>query len=305
MKIWGNPKLWICKINVNSRRYFENFLDIDGENAPKRLFDLFRFAAVAVVLVFCVNLISIPNSSFGEWGDFFGGVLNPILTFIMFMGLLITIVLQQRELSEARIQFERSANALINQGKISKHGAFENTFFELISVFNGVVSQIDLVNSSTKIVTSGRDCFSVFYTRLNKEYRDRSKKHKKRYSDAEILNWSFDLFLKANQQDLVHYFRLISTIVDYANAAPEYPEKYQNILRALLSDREVLLLFYFCVAGKNPELKLQVEKFGMLAGLQREYLLDQSHLGLVDISAFGKEGISRKSVRQPDGIRKK
>jgi hypothetical protein len=34
----------------------------------------------------------------GEWGDFFGGVLNPLLTFLTFMGLLITIILQQQEL---------------------------------------------------------------------------------------------------------------------------------------------------------------------------------------------------------------
>ncbi|GEP10257.1 hypothetical protein MGN01_21020 [Methylobacterium gnaphalii] len=38
----------------------------------------------------------------GQVGDFFGGVLNPLLTFLTFIGVLATIFLQREELKETR-----------------------------------------------------------------------------------------------------------------------------------------------------------------------------------------------------------
>ena len=182
-----------------SRKLFDETVKVDSSDSLDGLYKLFRYAFFCVLIVFVVNLFSFGTSNFGEWGDFFGGVLNPLLTFLMFMGLLITIVLQQRELREAREQFTRSADALTEQKKISEQRAFETTFFNLVSVFNDVINQIDLVNKEG-IKTIGRDCFSVFYTRLSKKYKYRYGKHKKSYDDILILNWSFDLFVKENEQ---------------------------------------------------------------------------------------------------------
>ncbi len=38
------------------------------------------------------------EKNLGTFGDFLGGVLNPVLTFLSFMALLFTIILQQREI---------------------------------------------------------------------------------------------------------------------------------------------------------------------------------------------------------------
>ena len=100
------------------RRFYRRFLRIIGfskDKISRNLFRLFQFALYASLVVFTINLFSLGKSSFGEWGDFFGGVLNPILTFLTFMGLLITIILQQSELKESRKEFKRSADALSEQ----------------------------------------------------------------------------------------------------------------------------------------------------------------------------------------------
>lgn len=55
------------------------------------------------------------DTNFGTFGDFFGGMLNPILTFLTFMGLLITIVLQQKELRLTRKELKESSLALTEQ----------------------------------------------------------------------------------------------------------------------------------------------------------------------------------------------
>lgn len=54
-----------------------------------------------------------PNpESWGQFGDYFGGILNPIFSFAAFAGLLYTIILQSRELHTAREANERQAEDL-------------------------------------------------------------------------------------------------------------------------------------------------------------------------------------------------
>ncbi len=84
----------------------DTFFNIFFED-KKGLQKLFKLAVFGVALVFAINLL-FNREGFGAWGDFMGGVLNPILSFLTFMGLLITIVLQQKELSEARVEFARN-----------------------------------------------------------------------------------------------------------------------------------------------------------------------------------------------------
>lgn len=96
-------------------KYFIKLVGNTDDDTTKNLYFLFKFASVAVLAILVLALSSIvieKNPTFGAFGDFFGGLLNPILTFLMFMGLLITIILQQKELSLTRKEYEKSANAL-------------------------------------------------------------------------------------------------------------------------------------------------------------------------------------------------
>ena len=44
----------------------------------------------------------------GQFGDFVGGTINPILTFLTFMALVFTVVLQTRQLEHSREELQRS-----------------------------------------------------------------------------------------------------------------------------------------------------------------------------------------------------
>ena len=59
------------------------------------------------------NSYSISNKpqDWGPFGDFFGGVVNPILAFCSFIALLYTIHIQQNELTLTRIELKRSVEA--------------------------------------------------------------------------------------------------------------------------------------------------------------------------------------------------
>lgn len=110
-----NKNQYIQKWKEYNVSLYRQFLHIVGYTGDKTSRNLFRLFQIAIFFV-------IGKSSFGEWGDFFGGVLNPLLAFLTFLGLLITIILQQKELKQSRKKFEGQKVALQNQ-------EFDNKFF--------------------------------------------------------------------------------------------------------------------------------------------------------------------------------
>ena len=131
------------------------FVDIigdTGDKTSKNLFRLFKLAIYITIIVFFVNIFFNDFNKMGEWGDFFGGVLNPLLTFLTFMGLLITIMLQQKELQQSRKEFKGQKESLENQ-------EFDNKFFQMLNLFNNIISTLK---------------YEAFYTHpTNKTYQQR------------------------------------------------------------------------------------------------------------------------------------
>lgn len=276
------------KLNQRIYRKFLALVAPRGRPTARPLFRLFQAAAMAVILVFAVNLLSIGKSSFGEWGDFFGGVLNPILTFMTFMGLLITIVIQQTELRESRAEMKRSADALLEQSHSLKRQNFESTFFQMLGVHTGIVGAIDLVNDQGT-VTRGRDCFSVFYTRLNKTYRANQKKAAAGDLDVDVLKHAYAQFWAKHQVELGHYFRFLYNIVRFIKESNFVDGPYLRLVRAQLSDQETLVLFYNCVASEHGEkFKELAEEFSLLDNMPRIRLLEKTHVSLINANAFTK-----------------
>lgn len=87
---------------------------------------------------------------FGQFGDFIGGTLNPILAFLSFMALLYTIKIQmdelklsreeleatRKELEGSRIAQQEQSESLKLQNQATKLQMFENTFFKLFEQHN-------------------------------------------------------------------------------------------------------------------------------------------------------------------------
>jgi len=63
------------------------------------------------------------QAHWGQFGDFIGGVLNPIMGFLALGGLLYTIGQNQRELHNTRIELERSADAFEQNNQMQKDAA--------------------------------------------------------------------------------------------------------------------------------------------------------------------------------------
>lgn len=290
------------------------FERISEQTAQKtaRTLDVLLVVAAAVILT-AVLASTIPDfvalvgpdkltpptrTTMGEFGDFMGGVLNPILTFLAFVALLLTIVLQQKELSSSNAQFEKSARALTDQHEAQKNQRFEASFFQLMSLHGDVVSAMVVPDPVSSASSSGRDCFRVFYSKLRKSYRKKRVRFGNSKPDAALIGLAYQDLYKEHQLELAHYFRIVyNTMRFIKDNGKDRP--YIQLYRAQLSNQELLILYYNCVIGEHGlRMRELAEHFELFDNLS-DRLLNVKHAGSLWINpkAFGPDGYAGSKKR--------
>lgn len=286
-------------------KWFENFIfQKEEKQIINNLYFLFKSALIVGTIIifisisimsiqFCLDIDMKISEVFGVFGDFIGGSLNPIFTFLTFMGLLITIMLQQTELKESRIEFTKSANALIEQSKSLQKQNFENTFFNLIDLYNGILANLEMsyynsgqsqIYTARKVFTYIERCICISNQKMTQDaYGQPIEGPKKHYSLETFSNYA---------KDLRHYFRIIYQIlkfIDNANITNDEKLFYSNIFRSQFSDAELLTLFFNCLSKYGKEkFKPLVEKYEFFEHLviNEKFLL--CDLREYDSYAFGE-----------------
>jgi hypothetical protein len=238
------------------KKFKDKFNSIFSDNnehlqITTNLFILIEIAIwVVIVLAFWdIFLVHQKVKDFGQWGDFFGGILNPILTFLTFVGLMITIILQQIELKESRVEFGRTADALNKQEQHMQIQGFENTFFKMLELHNNIVENLKFYKEKNdsflgvqKYEAEGREVFEKIF-----EYFFHTKSHSK-----NIIKNPLRIYNNIQKQNhiLGQYFRNLYQILKFIKENEKMLNKdlskYSNILRSQLSSYELLFLFLNC-----------------------------------------------------------
>lgn len=105
------------------------------------------------------------NAAWGQFGDFFGGVLNPTFSFLALLGLLLTLYVQSKELRLSREmaklslqeleltkkELKNSAEALIAQNESINLQRFEQTFFAWLDSYRSLIDQVYYKDTLHKI----------------------------------------------------------------------------------------------------------------------------------------------------------
>lgn len=242
-----------------------------------------------------------------EWaqtGDFFGGILNPIFAFLSLILIAYTLFQNKRaleqnehalkqnetalnvgneELKLSRVEFSKSVEALNGQVEQFNFQRFENTFFNMLSLQNEILSALEFSSSNIS------SC---------KNIHDESTKSRKVFSS--ILRWiddeddenqtleNYNLFQTSENQIVGHYFRNLFQIIkfiDESGLSDTDVEKYARILRAQLSSDEIAVLFFNCISPKvdNGQFREYVRKYKLLEHLVVEPYL---HIDIVKISTL-------------------
>lgn len=238
------------------------------------------FSLMGLVFVVAVHT-QWKDKNLGTFGDFLGGVLNPILTFLSFMALLFTIILQQREIHSAKKDATDLQKEKLEQRLSEERRQFENTFFQMLAIHNTIVNSMDVDRGKTKNKLHGRECFKHFRDLMLDAYKRASQDDELKRSIA-----AHDAVWVLYQNDLAHYYRYLYNIIRFINESDVKKIRYIRILRAQLSDFELLVLFYNGLFPLAKKFKEYVEFFTLFNNLPKDLLFDRSHEDFYAASAF-------------------
>ena len=178
------------------------------------------------------------KSSPNEMGDTFAGIAGVLA----FLWIIITVLLQSQELKAQREELENHRKELVENRVVSKktneahsRQLFENTFFSMLELFNRINDGMDVG------ALTGKDCFEIFVDDFNDIYNQEA---------GEILprlNFSYEYFWDQYQSELGHYFRSLYRIYKFLSENRFAEDYHAKLLRAQLSDLELVMLFYNCL----------------------------------------------------------
>lgn len=245
---------------------------------------LFFLSIIAIICVFPFFFTQkgyLDFSNTGQIGDTIGGIMGPfvaiaaaILTFLAFW-----VQFKANEQQRKDIALER----------------FENNLFELIHIQQDITNNLIFIDKDckTSVQVNGRNVFQFVYEDYNfgldmkyqktpiivgvktlMEYQDVDK-----YSDLKELGC------------LDHYFRHLYRVFKYIDDSDLIDDdnkyKYACIVRASLSQYELIMLFYNCLSNNgNEKFKPLIEAYSILNNLRVDLLAKQTHKDLYAERAY-------------------
>lgn len=210
----------------------------------------------------------------GTLGDMFGTV-NSLFSGAALAGIIFTILLQRKELELQRAELTATRDEFSMQNQTMKRQQFENLFFNMVSLHNQIVNDLDL--SQGRI--NGRDALREYFISLQQDLKGKET--------LEDFEKSYRKFYELYQSNLGHYFRNLYRIfkliedTDFYDLGAKVKDgvvttetfsdlneteqyRYSCIVRAQLSDFEVGLLFYNGLSSFGEKFKPMIEKYRLL-----------------------------------------
>jgi hypothetical protein len=271
------------KIEATGRNWFDELIEHPSGSSKESLFRLVLVALAVMIGFFAFLLLTrtLLGWDLGTAGDFFGGFVNPLLTFLTFTGVLITIALQQSALVTARNEAAAAEEALKTQSEAADRQNFEATFFQMLSLHNSIVEGMDITKRGEGALAKGRDTFEHFRNTLITQYSQALTSHG--IADREMrLAWAYDQFWKYHRQDLGHYFRFLFNMIRFIDESLYSDEKkYIRLVRAQLSDHELVILFYNCVSKYGAKFRKYAVEYALLDNMPSDLLISPDHMDLL------------------------
>lgn len=229
------------------------------------------------------------GTNFGTFGDSFGA-LNTLFSGFAFAGIIISIFLQSKELTETRKEIKAQKEEFEKQTAVFNKQTFENTFFQMLQQHNELIKSI--TNESNGETLNGRAAIEKYCDSLEKivninklggishlemiklskpTQKERNvivseiEEYKAKYADEDEdededveKNDACSIYTNFHNYDapqLRIYFMSIYQILKYVRDKEEAKEIkngkfYTNILRAQLLNSELKLLFFNCLSEK-------------------------------------------------------
>jgi len=218
--------------------------------------------------------ISNDISVWGQTGDFFGGVLNPLFGLLSIVALLTALGQNHSILTYTREELNKSTTALEKQNEYINKQGFEGTYFELLKIFKDIVNSNTLDNEVYQKMQAHRLGTHPFpdtqthkgnsaLTLISSQLHDILKVSAPEYTQRiDFINREYSYFYRQYEPQIGPYIRFLSEIFGFIeNGEIHDKDLYFNFLRSMVSDAELLILFYHSISklGENTVHPLIVE----------------------------------------------
>lgn len=289
--------------------------DIQKEKKDYSLLIITILAIIFVISLWLWVYFDYKDEKFdkrGTFGDMFGSV-NALFSGLAFVGIIMTILLQRKELILQRQELKDTRVEFQVQNETLKIQRFENTFFNLLSLHQQIVNSIDISyykkkekdtsewekaafgihhtnEDKEKVTLVGRDVFAFTGSILHEAIKLHPENHDKIYQEH----------YSEYNSDFGHYFRTLYRIIKLVDETDffydttkksqkeifEIKYKYTCIIRAQLSDYELVWLFYNCLSKYGSKFKNLVEEYHLFNNLSQDVISNSDHWNLYNENAF-------------------
>jgi len=231
----------------------------------------------------------------GVFGDMFGAS-NAFFTGLSFTGVIIAILLQRQELKLQRNDLELTRdemkltrNEFETQNVTLTKQQFENTFFQMLSLFHENIEKIHSSNRGDSY--NGKDVFTVFRSDINgnidtllrKRIVDKDSdtmpfpeqmKAEKRHIKSTDLVGSFWSVYRIYDNILSPYFSTLKIILKFVHESYiEDKHFYASIISSQLSRDECLVLFMHTLSLTKDSMERNlIEKYNIVDDLDMDKL---------------------------------
>jgi hypothetical protein len=241
-------------------------------------------------------------------GDFWSGSVASVWSlsglffiYVAFLGQKQQLLNQQLEIMYSQLEVKYTRYELKGQKREMKiqnetliQQKFENTFFQMLGLYNSIINSLDSVGEFGEDLT-GRDCFEFYYRSIlrNTSWIIHGEENHsiKENADIDKTLEGFEITYQNNKSDLGHYFRTLYQIIKFIdNSTVRDKKQYISIVRAQLSSFEQILLFYNCL-HLNGKIKFKplIEKYELFNNIDDTILVNKDHLKEYNKGAYSNE----------------
>lgn len=210
-------------------------------------------ALASIVCYFCRFSINMFDSqeAFAELGDYVGGVIGTIVSFLSLVYIYKT--------------YKKQVDFSSNEIALSYKQQFEASFFALIQHYYAL----------RQTLTSADDNRKSYFDRVSEDIRERMMEreydldsiiYENRFKEEDIVSSIYDEIYDKYGNQLGHYFRALYHIISYVDDSDIGNKKmYIDIIQSQLSNSELYILFYNGISryGKKRMYPL-LEEYGIL-----------------------------------------
>ncbi|NGP90291.1 putative phage abortive infection protein [Fodinibius halophilus] len=279
------------------------------------VFVLIFFVSAVIIFLWGERLsfqLASDTSKYSQFGDFSGGILASIFSFLTFILLLFTYY-QQKADSESNQELTNKSLSLIRKQN------FEDTFFQMVKNLNEIIRNTrGSIKISPQVVSNikpkGNEYFEKLLVSFKNWYRITSDRYEAPHPKVDLIKDSevegdeekekileayndfYNNFYERHNDQLGHIFRYIHNILKFSEESLEDTDidssQYVNILQSQLSDSVLALLFYNSISEKSMnadgefEFRERLDNYEFFQNLREANLVEEYYLNLFETTNF-------------------